>query len=260
MLAKLPDLPAKFGFAVDCGPAPLLSAASADIRIERGAHGLILRLDGSPFGRPVTEPDVPDAVLEMAAWFAEHRTFTHRRMARVVAYNTPPVEWTVEQPLSVAALPTVGPHPMGALLGAAFGQIDAGALARIVRTTGATALRVTPWRLFLLERAGARDDPAFVTQADDPLLATDACPGAPLCPQATVETRALARDLAPRFGGGLHVSGCAKGCARPRSAATTLVGRNGRFDLVENGCAWDAPLRSGLLPEDISDEILTGAG
>ena len=137
---------------------------------------------------------------------------------------------------------------------AAFGQIDAGALARVLHDSGATALRVTPWRLILLEGAEMPGDSGFITAPGDPLLSSDACPGAPFCPASSVETRDLARALAPRVGGGLHVSGCAKGCARSRPAAMVLTGRNGRFDLIENGHAWDAPRRTGLSTQDILEE------
>jgi precorrin-3B synthase len=87
----------------------------------------------------------------------------------------------------------------------------------------------------------------------DPLLAVDACPGAPACAAASVETRALARALAGRVAG-LHVSGCAKGCARGPPARVTLVGREGRFDLVRAGTAWDRPLRRGLTPAEVLSE------
>ena len=153
-----------------------------------------------------------------------------------------------------APRPGPGATPQGALLGAAFGQIDAGALARVLHDSGATALRVTPWRLILLEGAEMPGGSGFITTPGDPLLSSDACPGAPFCPAASVETRNLARALAPRVGGGLHVSGCAKGCARSRPAAMVLTGRDGRFDLIENGHAWDAPRRTGLSLQDILEE------
>ena len=38
-LAELPPLPAKFGFAIDTGPAPLLAGDSADIRLETDPAG-----------------------------------------------------------------------------------------------------------------------------------------------------------------------------------------------------------------------------
>ena len=49
-LAELPDLPAKFGFAIDTGPARLLAEDSADIRLESCPDGLILRADGAKPG------------------------------------------------------------------------------------------------------------------------------------------------------------------------------------------------------------------
>src|SRR5215469_13327108 len=63
-------LPAKFGFAVDCGEARLLAQASADIRIERGSDGgLTVRADGSSQGRPVTRSNAVAVALSLAEWF-----------------------------------------------------------------------------------------------------------------------------------------------------------------------------------------------
>ena len=47
----------------------------------------------------------------------------------------------------------------------------------------------------------------------------------------------------------VHVSGCAKGCAHPGAAPWTLVGDGGRYDLVRNGRAGDAPVRRGMTIE-----------
>lgn len=103
----------------------------------------------------------------------------------------------------------------------------------------------------MLEGGAAIPAPAFVTHASDPLMTTDACPGAPFCPQAQVETRDIARALAPRVPGSLHVSGCAKGCARMGPADVTLIGDNGRFDLVKQGRAGDEPSLRGLTKETL---------
>ena len=62
---------------------------------------------------------------------------------------------------------------------------------------------------------------------DAPILHVDACVGAPACPQASVATRDLAARLAPLVTGRLHISGCAKGCARARAADWVLTGREG---------------------------------
>jgi precorrin-3B synthase len=65
-----PELPGKFGFALDCGAAPVLRDTSADIRLERAGDGrLILRADGMPVGAPVSEPSGARAALALARWF-----------------------------------------------------------------------------------------------------------------------------------------------------------------------------------------------
>ena len=251
-LAELPTLPAKFGFAVDTGPAPLLAGNSADIRLETDPVGLILRADGAETGRRVTEADAIDQLIALAGWFAETRMPGIRRMARVVATQGLPQEWQGSATGTAAGTPLQpGTCELGTFYGAAFGQLPAHKLSELIRKSGASALRVTPWRLILLEDGAAIPAPDFVTDGTDPLMTTDACPGAPFCPQAQVETRDIARALAPRIVGSLHVSGCAKGCARMARADTTLVGHNGRFDLVKQGRAGDEPCQGHLTRETL---------
>ena len=78
-LADGPALPPKFGFAVDSGAAAVLGGDSADIRIERGPRGLILRADGmvlAPSSPPSRPPPArspspagsPPTVATIAAW------------------------------------------------------------------------------------------------------------------------------------------------------------------------------------------------
>jgi precorrin-3B synthase len=252
-LGDLPDLPTKVGFAVDCDPAgTLLAHDPADLRLEQGEGGLILRADGCVTGRPVTLHSAIPALIEMAIWLADHVTPQARRMAAVLTDTALPKAWTATPPLTPQPRPQLGSTFGGPLIGAPFGQIDARALLRAL--SDAQGLRVTPWRAFVLEGAATPDDPAFVTTADDPLMRVDACLGAPLCASASVETRDLARRLAPMVTGSLHVSGCSKGCARARPADLTLVGRDGTFDLVRGGRAGDTPLKTGLRP----DKLLTG--
>ena len=132
---------------------------------------------------------------------------------------------------------------MGYLVGLEFGQIAAAALAKL------GPMRLTPWRMVLLEGVeDAPDLPGLITRADDPLLRVVACTGAPGCPQGLQATRGLARGLAGHIPKGrlLHLSGCAKGCAMPKTAAITLVGQSAGFVLVPMGLAGDEPLLSGL--------------
>lgn len=248
-LGDLPEMPAKVGFAVDTGAAPILGAAPADFRFERRGTGFILRAEGSAMGRPVREETAMSALYELVQWFDTRRTPAHRRMAQVVAVHDLPRGWMTTAPNPPAPRPQAGRHRMGALLGAAFGQIDAAALARVMRQCDVSGIRITPWRHFLLEGADVDGDVPFITDADDPLLTAHACAGKPFCPQATVETRDIATRLArEKKGRSLHVSGCAKGCARPGATDLTFVGRDGAFDLVLNGTPRDEPCRRGLTP------------
>lgn len=254
-LAELPELPAKVGFAIDTGEAPVFQSNSADFRVERTPSGELLVLaEGMARGRVVTADNTVDALIEMAHWFAARRGEA-RRMAPLMLKAQLPVEW--QATLRAAPAPALTPcaHEMGAVYGATFGQLEAKSLKALVEATGAETMRVTPWRLFLLEGAELFESSDFITRADDPLLRIDACPGAPLCDSASVNTRQVARDLAQAINGPLHVSGCAKGCAKPRICRTTLVGREGKFDLVRNGTAWDEPILTGLEPETLSDCI-----
>lgn len=255
-LPDMPLLPAKFGFAIDAGPTRVLDGASGDIRIEMARDGLIVRADGAQLGRLVDVETVVTAICDLADWFVAHRQDNDRRMTHVLTHHALPTPWQTHAPRhKVGARPAPGLLPLGRLLGAPFGQMDARALGHLIAQTPARGIRVTPWRMFLLESDVALETDAFVTRAEDPLMRIDACPGAPFCASATVETRAVARTLAPHLDGSLHISGCAKGCARKNTADMTLTGRNARFDLVVGGHAWDAPQKSGLAPSDLLTEL-----
>jgi precorrin-3B synthase len=91
---------------------------------------------------------------------------------------------------------------------------------------------------------GARDI-GFIVEAADPILRIDACPGAPACRSSSVDTRRDARRIAARpFTGSVHVSGCAKGCARSAPADLVLVGEQGRYGIVRHGTTRERPERT----------------
>lgn len=246
-LAELPELPGKVGFVIDAGAAPMLTEASGDFRIERAADGgLLLRADGRATGVAIARENAADGLIRLAHWFVASGGKAAGRMARHVA---PLPEWAsgdaaaapVPEPLQPGA------HPMGAVYGLPFGRIEAERLAAFVREHQA-AVRLTPWRMLLAE--GMTPMPASGMALDDtPILHVDACVGAPACPQASVETRDLAARLAPLVEGRLHISGCAKGCARARAADWVLTGREGAFDLARHARAGATPLHTGLTPE-----------
>ncbi len=248
-LDELPELPAKFGFAVDT--AAMAAGLSADIALTRAADGrLVVLCAGAGGGMPVERSNTVDTLIALAYRFVETGGMAAKRMVHHVAQMG---DVGTTPPRSHGHTPIIGDTPSGALIGLPFGQVTAAQLRSLMEWTKPAAIRTTPWRMLLLEGTPARAVPGFITDPDNPLLRVDACPGAPYCTSATVETRGLARRLAERTPGTLHVSGCAKGCARPRPADVTLVGREGRFDLVRGQRPWDAPGRTGLTPGDLDE-------
>lgn len=241
-LGDFPALPAKVGFAIDTGPRPILTEASADFRIERaGNRGLILRADGRALGLPLAPGSEVARLIDMARWFAETGA---RRMRDCTAPLPRALQGTAAHaPVRAPILP--GAHGLGMVAGLPFGQIAAADLLAALDMAQPVALRLTPWRAMILEGAALQPLPGMVLDADAPELSAHACPGAPLCPQASVETRALARALAARVPG-LHVSGCAKGCAHPGVAPVVLTGHDGAYDLALGARAGDPPVQAGL--------------
>lgn len=243
-------LPGKFGFAIDSGQHPVLQQASADIRIERIAGGaLICRADGAEWGIPVTADSAAETALALARWFLD--SCGTRRMATHIAGGAHPAALFRTRPAPsriAAAPPAPGLTTSGVMIALAFGQVEAATLGRLARIA---PLRLTPWRMLLLEGADDAPDLAgIITSRDEPLLRVVACIGAPRCDQALGSTRALARSLAPWVpnAGLLHVSGCAKGCAHPQAAPLTLVAQPNGFDLVRNGHAAAIPHLRDLSP------------
>lgn len=118
----------------------------------------------------------------------------------------------------------------------------------------AEEIRLSPTRGFMLL---SRQEPSdadltalaqnFIVAPDDPRRSVAACTGAPACASGSTPTLADAADVAEAFrpfgadGRSAHVSGCAKGCARPGPADLTLVGRDGLYGAVIGGAPGDEP-------------------
>lgn len=253
-LADGPALPSKFGFAVDTGPRRMLAGTSADIRLERGAGGLILRADGCPLGRSVTPDAAAAQALALARWFiaAGGVSGGRGRMAALTGRGVVPPD-AVAAP--VPADPPPGPClvPQGALVAPAFGQLTAEALSALAALG---PLRMTPWRMLLVEGAATAPILPGLLGLGDPLLRVHACMGSDGCAQGLQPTRPLARRLAPDLPPGvtLHVSGCAKGCAHAGPADLTLTATGEGFDMIRGGAAQSRPVRH-LGPAPIFEDL-----
>jgi precorrin-3B synthase len=284
--ASLHALPGKFGFAVDDGGLLGLDEATTDVRFvaHRSVDGprFDIHLGGAAqdqFG-PIRPGAVADVAATLAAVFLRLRTggaANIRRMRDLVvahgaatiareaglAHSGPP-----RPARTVPSSMILGAHALGSAaylgVGLPFGRIvaeDLAELALVAAASGARELRLTPWRAILVPvpsvasaraLSGGLAPDCFILDPEDPRLRIAACPGAPSCVRGTTPVRTDAAGLAAEIAGApgrgliIHVSGCEKGCAHPRAAPVTLVGRNGCYDLIRDGVASDSPSLRGL--------------
>lgn len=165
---------------------------------------------------------------------------------------------------AVAQRHPAGVHRLGSdrvVLGAAlaFGQVETESLIAFVEETralGAVEYRLAPDHALLVLGLTMNDAAAFADCAarwglrpdpDDKSHHIAVCAGKGACASAMVDMKEAARQVmadAPELLDGsiaVHVSGCAKGCARPSTAALTLVGAPTGYGLVVNGAASARP-------------------
>ena len=183
-----------------------------------------------------------------------------------------------------SASPSGAPSPIGFIpsrdegsfgVGLPFGRIEAEALASLAdlcERFGDGSLRTTPWRALLSVASRPRMAETLSRDSRDLGLIADSCRPPPphlcLCRarrlpkrkrRCTPPTRAASPRRCPASATTFHVSGCVKGCAHRGPAALTLVGNNGRYDLVRDGSAADQPVLTGLSIEQASPcSIRTG--
>ncbi|MFC3570879.1 precorrin-3B synthase [Paracoccus simplex] len=261
-----PQVPGKFGFAVDADP-PVLAGTPADIRLRPQAEGWLILPDGGDWALTARHAaQAAGRAVELARWFTQGGVRDGRGRMRDHLRRSPaappgaiplPPSLLSKYPCDRAAGPASadpagpGPAPNGWLLGFAFGQITA---RQLTEAAALGPLRLTPWRALLIEGASRPQIGGAILDPSDPLLRVHACTGAPGCPQALADVRALARRLAPHLAPGrsLHVSGCAKGCAHQGAASATLVATGpDRFDLIRDGRPGDPAGLAGLAPDRI---------
>ena len=273
-------LPPKFGVLLDDGGTPSLAGEPADLRFAWAGDAFAIGLGGTAataldLGRVATEEVVAraHAILHrllalpgdarrplslvkdggraaLAAWFDA---------SPPPADSACPARPRVEAPLIVGLRTFAGLPVLG--LAAPFGRFDA-AMLRAAADACVDELRLTPWRTILLPGIRAAVVPGFILDPADPRLRVAACTGMSGCERGSTDTHADAARFAPLAaalpgeGVTLHVSGCAKGCARPARTAITLVGRDGRYDLVRDGRPGDQPFRDGLDRAGIRDALV----
>jgi precorrin-3B synthase len=249
----------QIGVAGDQTTAMPLGAVALDHAIEVTLHilDLIARSGHAARARDLVAADAGDAFRAAIADF--------------LIPDPPPAD---EQKSSEP----IGIHPLrGGLLacgfGLAFGHADAAALDQLIvaaAAQGAAGARAAPGRALLIiglaheaaaSLAATAESIGFIVRADDPRRYVFACAGAPVCASAHIPARAIAprvtdiasARLGPNFG--IHISGCAKGCAHSKRTALTVVGTSGGCALVANGGPRDGPF--AIVPVDELPAALT---
>jgi precorrin-3B synthase len=144
-----------------------------------------------------------------------------------------------------------------------FGHTDAARLADFTRraeSLGIIEIRPAPQRILLpicpsAEPAEAIRQAAaelgFITEASDPRRTIIACPGAPACASGKIAAREISAEVAEILEDhiasacsdlSIHISGCAKGCARQAAADITIVGGENGAGLVVGGTTKAMPV------------------
>jgi precorrin-3B synthase len=279
-------LPPKFSFVVDAKGRLPLGDVDADVRFDASGDGTFeVYLAGED---TLAAECAPDAVGDVAARLANAflalagdgegalrrmRVLVEREGAQAIFANAALRAKPCKRPQrSPASRDVVGAQLYGAefVVGAAaaFGEIEAAHLKALIerpRALNARSLRLTPWRAFLiagLDQRGAESlvdtiaQLGLIVDAGDPRLHVAACPGAPACAQGCSPVRADATRWAEMLPKGegvvLHVSGCAKGCARPAATAVTVTATAKGYDLILDGGAGDPPRRRGLTRAEVA--------
>jgi precorrin-3B synthase len=272
-------LPGKFGFLIDDGSGLSLGPVPADIRFDwiGGKQAFAIGIGGHAneaiFLGLCGGDDIPGIASRLAGAFLRVRSQLAeppRRMRGLIEScgagaiaglaglrPGPPRQCgAIEEPCPVGLLRFNERCCFG--VGAAFGRLDANMLnaaARAAEIFGTGEIRLTPWRALILPFVHPEEADAisayftahrFIVDHQDARLAIAACGGASTCERGTTDTRSDALALmlfARKFcktGVALHVSGCAKGCARQGATPFTLIAHAGRYDLVVDVTAIDA--------------------
>ena len=229
-LAKLPKLPSKFGYAIDCGQTRFLTDTPADIHFEN-AHdqSVIMRADGLASGQRVPLNELKLALYELLKWFLNNESIseTHGRM-RTISHELPAHFMNDKVLSSNTNIPLGGQH-----IGIAYGELRAELLDRIANENN--KIQITPWRSLILENVPHSE--ALIANQDDPRRAITICTGSPKCLAGYQQTKSLANTIAANFKNPIdvHISGCEKRCASQAPHALNLIGTPSGFDLFVAG-------------------------
>ena len=276
-------LPTKFGFTVDGGGVLGLADQRADIRLTAIAHGAdaavavgIETRNGVEWLGSTSPGAAAAAAIETGVAFINAASHERRQRMRDLSREghasirsaiRPRLDalagspgQAVAPPVERAGLIKLGAGRFAVGITAPFGRLETEPLRMLVdvmTAEGVSEIRLSPWRGLYAAVPGEPSgrnilevaaNAGLIVDPGNPLLRIEACPGAPGCRSTSLDTRGDGRRLAellPRFGfaGTVHVSGCAKGCAKSGASDLVLVGADGLYGVVRNATAQAHPAR-----------------
>jgi len=270
-------LPSKFGFIIDGGGVLSLGKQRADVRLVAMGAQIAIGIEtraGIEWLGSATPGAAAAAATEIGLVFIKSASREKRQrmcdlsdegIAAIHAAMRSRLDALHEHPRTTdtsldhrIGLIELGADRFAVGIAAPFGRVETDQLRKltdVMASHGVEEIRLSPWRALY---AGVSSQQAaqsildaatregLITDPRDPLLQIEACPGAPGCRSTVLDTRGDGRRLAallPQsgFAGTVHVSGCAKGCAKSGAADLVLVGSEGRYGIVRRGNAQDQP-------------------
>lgn len=186
---EFPDLPAKFGFTIDCGSVRYLQNASADIRVEIDKTGqLLIRFDGCKKGYVTSEETFKSDILRAVSWFvsSQNKKRSYNRMRQLITDGDAPDVFKTTLPSKNTRTLLPGLEENWQVIALPFGQITAEQLMEIVDQTREIIFSVN--RCLVIDRT-AKLGQQFITSKDDLRHYVTACAGMPACTSASVGTK-----------------------------------------------------------------------
>lgn len=265
-----------------------IGALSADLRLRIADDGYWLGVSGSAFDahwfhcveqRAACLLDAGVALLTLLADGTFGQRGRELKKAEALASLLSPYGVTRALPDIHDEAVALGSRADHALLVAApYGALSATTLKAVgewCAEAQATLWPLPQRRLLLLPKKDVEPSCALhelsalglITHSAEARLAISVCRGAPGCAAAQVPTRPLANRMAEVMAVSgkarpVHISGCAKGCARPNDAALCLVGTStSTIAVVPNGLAYDEPaqqlsLTNGNLTREMCERLV----
>jgi precorrin-3B synthase len=285
-------LSAKVSVAIDSGAALHLDALTADIRMRAvDDRHLYISLAGdaataTPLGTVPSDRAVECAVRlfeSLAVTSPQARMREAIQGAGLNAFKSAVAGLFIDMPAPAARLAAdpIGIHRLSSGhnaigVGLPFGHSDSETLLQLIaaaRQIGASGLRTSPGRALLFvglspdatrELATEASTLGFIVDPADPRRKIVACAGAPICASGEIAARALAPAIADAArllpdGEIIHISGCAKGCAHPAPASVTVLGRDGRCDVLVDGVL-SCSVAADVLPETLGQLVRARKG